>query len=209
MSGVGIDMNRFLAEDTKDTADIRQKIRKGFGIQDKDTMLLTVGELIPRKNQEVIIEAVADMENPEITCVICGTGPLEEVLKQKAEMLGVKNQVVFAGSCSNIPEICHAADIFIFSSRQEGLPVALMEAMASGLPVIASNIRGNRDLIVHKKNGYLLSGRIGSYEKAISLLMESEKRRKDFGKAARKTVEAYSLKTVKEQMEILYQDCMI
>lgn len=206
--GVGIDIDKFKIENTTDKKEIidrRQKIREEFGIQDTDTMLLTVGELIPRKNQEVIIEAVADMENPKIKYVICGTGPLKEELKQKARMLGIENQVILAGHCSNISEICYAADIFVFPSRQEGLPMALMEAMAAGLPIIASNIRGNRDLIIHKKNGYLLSGRIGGYEKAISLFMESEKRRKDFGEAAKETIKAYSLEIVKDKMINIYQ----
>ena len=123
-------------------------------------------------------------------------------------MLEVEKQVVFAGYRSDISEIYHAADIFIFPSKQEGLPMALMEAMASGLPIIASNIRGNKDLIVHKKNGYLLSGKIGSYEKAISLLMKSEKKREDFGKEAKKTIRKYSLNVVKKQMIEIYESCM-
>ncbi len=212
--GVGVDIDKFnlcntlKAEENKTSKEKRQKIREDFGIQEKDTMLLTIGELIERKNQEVIIEAIADMEDPNIKYVICGIGPLEKELKQKAAMLEVEKQVVFAGYRSDISEIYHAADIFIFPSKQEGLPMALMEAMASGLPIIASNIRGNKDLIVHKKNGYLLSGKIGSYEKAISLLMKSEKKREDFGKEAKKTIRKYSLNVVKKQMIEIYESCM-
>lgn len=186
----------------------KQKLRREFGIKDTDVMLLSVGELIPRKNHGIIIEAVAGLKNSQIAYVICGTGPLEQELKRKAKQLGVESQVIFAGYRTDIPEICHAADMFVFPSRQEGLPVALMEAMAAGLPVVASNIRGSNDLIIHKKNGYLLSGGVESYQKAISLLVKSKKRRKVFGEAARETVQAYSLKTVKKQMEEIYKDCM-
>lgn len=187
----------------------REKLRREFGIRDTDIMLLSVGELIPRKNHRVVLEALEHLHDRRLKYVICGTGPLAQELKQKAEQLGLEQQVIFAGYRTDIPEICHAADMFVFPSLQEGLPVALMEAMAAGLPVVASNIRGNTDLIVHKKNGYLLQPmRVESYEKAIQNLAGNEKRRKRFGEAARETVQRYSLAEVKKRMAGIYESCM-
>lgn len=187
----------------------REKLRREFGILDTDIMLLSVGELIPRKNHRVVLEALGDLHDRRLKYVICGTGPLAQELKQKAEQLGLEQQIIFAGYRTDIAEICHAADIFVFPSLQEGLPVALMEAMAAGLPIVASRIRGNTDLIVHKKNGYLLQPtRAESYEKAIQILAGNEKRRKRFGKAARETVKRYSLAEVKKRMVEIYEICM-
>lgn len=200
--GVGVDIDRFKA------ADNRKEIRKRFGVQDNHYMILSVGELISRKNHEIVLDSIAKLNDSNIIYVICGVGPLENELKQKAKRLGIESQVVFAGYCTNIPEIYRAADIFIFPSLQEGLPVALMEAMAAGLPIIASNIRGNNDLITHKKNGYLLSGGVESYKIAIQKLMDSKKRREIFGRQAQKTIQQYSLKVVKDQMEKIYKICM-
>jgi glycosyltransferase EpsD len=182
----------------------RKQLRKEFGIEDEEIMLLSVGELISRKNHVLVLEALAELRDLNIQYVICGTGPSEEMLKQKIKQLGLDN-VILAGHRDDIPEICHAADIFVFPSLQEGLPVALMEAMAAGLPVAASRIRGNTDLITHKKNGYLLSNRKESYEKAIRLLAKSKKRRDTFGQAAKETVKEYSLETVKKKMVEIYK----
>jgi len=88
--------------------------------------------------------------------VICGDGVLKSYLKQLAEKLGVGDQVHLLGYRNDIPEIYKAVDLFVFPSFREGLSVALMEAMASGLPVVCSKIRGNTDLIEDGKGGYLI-----------------------------------------------------
>ncbi len=230
--GVGIDLERFQENDdgiddsmepgfVKKAESIagRKQLRKEFGIGDTDIMLLSVGELIARKNHKAVLEALAELnagkskdsgkKYSKIKYIICGEGPLKRQLKQQAKELGIERQVIFAGYRTDIPEICHAADIFVFPSLQEGLPVALMEAMAAGLPIVASNIRGSSDLIGHKKNGYLVNPcRTESYVKAISLLIKSKERRKAFGDAARGTVQAYSLETVKKRMAGIYRGCM-
>lgn len=82
-----------------------------------------------------------------IEYVICGRGAYEADLKKLAEGLDVADHIHFLGYRNDISEICNCADLFIFMSHQEGLPVALMEAMACGLPAVCSNIRGNTDLI--------------------------------------------------------------
>jgi glycosyltransferase EpsD len=184
----------------------KKQLRQEFGIEDEEIMLLSVGELIPRKNHVLIMEALAELTDLKIKYLICGTGPSEEMLRQKIKQLDLEDNVILAGHRDDIPEICHAADIFVFPSLQEGLPVALMEAMAAGLPVAASRIRGNTDLITHKKNGYLLSNRKESYEKAIRLLAGSKKRRDAFGQAARETVKAYSLEKVEKRMVGIYEN---
>ena len=110
-------------------------------------MLLSVGELIPRKNHEAVIRAIPKLGNSHVQYFIAGKGELEKKLKLLARKCGVDKQVHFLGFRTDIPQLCHAADIFVFPSHQEGLPVALMEAAACKVPIACSDIRGNTDIV--------------------------------------------------------------
>ena len=144
--GIGLDTAKFHPQ-----GGIRAKKREELGMKDKDFLLLSVGELSKRKNHEVVIEALARLkifpEYAKIQYLICGQGAQEARLKYLADTLGVAGHVHFLGSREDAEELCECSDLFLFMSLQEGLPVALMEAMACGLPVICSRIRGNVDLV--------------------------------------------------------------
>lgn len=140
--GVGVDVAKF--------ADVNKsysRMRKVWNIPFNAIVFVSVGELNFNKNHATAIKAFANADIPNSFYLICGVGPLEEKLKKLSEELGVKKRVKFLGFQSNIPEILNASDCFVFSSFREGLPGALMEAMASGLPCIASSIRGCKDLM--------------------------------------------------------------
>ena len=110
-------------------------------------MLLSVGEVNQNKNHRVGIEALAKLNDPNIYYVICGRGPLTEAHKELAKELGVEDRVFLTGYRTDVADFYRMADVFLFPSFREGLPVAVMEAMASGLPVIATKIRGSSDLV--------------------------------------------------------------
>ena len=118
-------------------------------------MVLTVGELTKRKNQAVILDALVQLNDPNLHYVLCGKGDRLESLQQQASQLGITDRIHFLGYRLDVPEIYRMADCFAFSSIHEGLPFALMEAMQSGLPIVASRIRGNVDLIVDGVGGIL------------------------------------------------------
>lgn len=129
--------------------------RKEFGFNGNDFVFMSTGQISIRKNHEVIIRALSKLNNPKVKYLIVGFGEEETRLKQLTEDLGVFSQVVFAGYRSDVKELLHCVDAFAFPSLQEGLPVALMEAMSVGLPVVCSRIRGNTDLIEDGKGGFL------------------------------------------------------
>ena len=133
--GVGIDLKKF----NEGYVNKEQK-RREIGVSANDFVLLSVGELIPRKNHEVVIRALSVLKQLDklihIEYVICGRGAYEIDLKKLAEELDVADHVHFLGYRNDISEICNCADLFVFMSHQEGLPVALMEAMACGLPAV-------------------------------------------------------------------------
>lgn len=145
LHGVGIDLTRFGNFDS----DIVQKKREELGISDRDVLFLSVGELSRRKNHQVVLDALACLQAPNIRYVICGEGELREELEKQIERLHLTGKVQLLGHRQDVAELCQAADAFIFPSRQEGLPVALMEAIASRTPVFCSEIRGSTDLVTN------------------------------------------------------------
>ena len=110
-------------------------------------MILSVGEVNKNKNHKVGIEALAKLRDENTYYVICGRGPLMKVHKELAQSLGVSDRVILTGYRTDVADFYKMADVFLFPSFREGLPVAVMEAMASGLPVIATKIRGSSDLV--------------------------------------------------------------
>ena len=148
--GVGIDLSRFSGHSTVES------LRANLGIKPDDYLLLSVGDLISRKNQIQIIRALAIL--PErCKLALCGEGPDRQKLEKVACDLGVEDRVSFLGYRNDIPSIMKAADCLVFPSVHEGLPVSVMEAMAAGLPVVASSIRGiDPDLIENRVSGLLL-----------------------------------------------------
>lgn len=138
--GVGIDVAKFA--DAVVDRDIK---RDEIGVPHDAFMLLSVGELNVNKNHETVIRALAEINDPNLHYVIAGRGGRKEYLENLAKEKGVNLHLL--GFRRDIPELDKAADVFIFPSYREGLSVAVMEVMASGLPVICSRIRGNTDLV--------------------------------------------------------------
>lgn len=140
--GVGIDLERFC----RGTADIAAK-RAELSAGRDDIVILSVGEYSARKNQAVLIRALAKLGRKDVKLWLAGNGKLEEEYKSLALSLGIENQVKVLGYRTDISELCQAADVFSLSSHYEGLSVALMEAVACETPVLCSHIRGNEDII--------------------------------------------------------------
>jgi glycosyltransferase involved in cell wall biosynthesis len=123
----------------------------------------TVGRLIERKGHYDLIEAWPQVleEFPDAQLLLVGDGPEREGLKQLAKQLGCVDSVVFAGERDDVPNLLDAMDIFVFPSHYEGLPGALIEAMIAGLPVIATPVDGNAELIDHKRTGLFVDPHSG------------------------------------------------
>ena len=148
--GVGIDLERFAGSGNCDEK------RRELGLTSDEFVLLSVGDLIPRKNQAVIVEALKLLPD-NARLLVCGTGPEEDNLNNLAKGLGVESRVSLLGFRDDVAAIMKACDALVFPSIHEGLPVSVMEAMASGLPVIASAIRGiDPDLLVNRESGLVL-----------------------------------------------------
>ncbi|MBD3107146.1 glycosyltransferase family 4 protein [Bacillus sp. AGMB 02131] len=197
LPGVGIDLNKY------NTSIDKNNKREELGISSEDLVLLSIGELSKRKNHEVIIRALSKINDKKITYIICGQGGLDMYLKDLALSLNVN--VKFLGFRKDIPDICSASDIFIFPSLQEGLPVALMEAMAAGLPVICSNIRGNIDLIKQDRGGYLVeSDNVDGFQTSIIKLTDDATLRRNMGNYNVEEAKKYDKQIILNQMKKIY-----
>lgn len=139
--GVGVNVSNYA------NIVINGKKRNEFGIGSNQIIFITVGELIKRKNQAVLIEAMKLLNRKDVVLLIVGDGELKSTFQSKIKEDGMDNQIKLLGFRSDVGELLKMSDCFVFPSLQEGLPGALMEAMAAGLPCIASNIRGNIDLL--------------------------------------------------------------
>ena len=147
--GVGINTKKFT-----DCLIDRNKKREALNVPDRGIIVLSVGELVKRKNHETIIRAIAQTENNDIYYFICGKGELEEELNRVIHSLKLENRVFLLGFRDDIPELCKAADIYAFPSTREGLGLAGIEGMAAGLPIVSTHINGIKDYTEDGKTGY-------------------------------------------------------
>lgn len=214
--GVGIDGSWFRTFGDKE----RQRKRESLGILPGQVVLLTSGEMIPRKNQEVLFRMLAKMkdEAENLHLLLCGHGELNEYLHGLADELGIVDRISFLGYREDMAEIFQASDIFLFPSFQEGLPRAMLEAMASGLPVICSEIRGNTDLMgdswtlsADRKRklcpgGVMLSQLQDAdvWAEALEDMLSRKNCWKEMGEACIQRSQEFSLDTVEKKMREIY-----
>ena len=196
--GIGINLEKI--QNLK--VDIKQK-KKELGMSENTLILLSVGELNKNKNHETVLQALSKLKDKNFIYLICGRGVLKEYLERKIQELHIENKVKLLGYRNDVMEILKISDLFIFPSKREGLPVSVIEAMAAGLPVIASNVRGNRDLIA--KENLFEPEDIAALTNLIKEQLEAIQNKK-LKKVAYANLEQYSLKNVLKQMAEIYEE---
>ena len=199
--GVGVNLDCFAPNN-----DVRKQWREKLELSPNDTLLLTVGELTPRKNQHVMIKAVKLLQNSNVKLFVCGCGKLELQLKNTVKMLNLEEQVKLLGYRKDIPQLCCAADAFVFTSIQEGLPRALLEAMADGKAIVCSNIRGNVDLVKDGKGGLVVRNDAESVAAALKELIENQRLREEMGAYNMKAAEMFKEENSLKKVCMLLQD---
>jgi glycosyltransferase involved in cell wall biosynthesis len=145
----GIDCERFAHN-----PEARKRLREQLGIND-DFVWLAVGRLVLQKAYPTMLRAFAKLAPVGQTLLICGQGILREELIALAAELGIAERVRFLGLRRDIPDVMSAADAFVLSSDMEGLPLVLLQASAAALPIVATNVSGNPEVVNEGVNGYL------------------------------------------------------
>ncbi|MGF3182946.1 glycosyltransferase [Facklamia sp. P12934] len=147
--GVGVDTQKFLKNITN-----KRTIKNNLGLPIDSRIVLSVGELSDRKNHLVGIEVLNILKDKSIHYVICGKGGQLEKLQELVNKYHLKDNVHFLGYINNLESIYGVSDVFLFPSKREGLGLAGIEAMASGLPILTSNINGINDYSVDGETGF-------------------------------------------------------
>lgn len=198
--GIGLSLDRFQKKERS-----RGVVRDEFGVTDNDKLIVSIGELDDNKNHATVIKALSFLENKNYKYVVCGVGPNKDRLNQMAADAGLGDKVILAGYRSDIPDILHAADMFVFPSFHEGMPVAALEAMACGLPLICSKIRGNVDIVKDGENGFLFEPEDHlSLAIAMERLIIEQSLSKKFGEKNKEIVTDFSQNAVIEELKKLY-----
>ncbi len=202
----GVDIKRFAPSAQK-----RAEHRSKLGFADDQVIIGTVGRPMKVKNHQLMIRALPDLikENPLVHFVIVGDTPkysLREELEELAKSLKVREHVHFLGFQTDIPGLLNAFDIFVLPSLSEGCSNVLQEAMATGLPIVASRVGGNPELIDHQQNGLLFtSNSVEELVNALRWMINNPEKAKQLGqKALHKARTMFSMEKMIKDYEDVY-----
>lgn len=219
IDGIGVDGQRFditLTDDEKD--DLRKglsNINDEFSLNKDDIVITYVAELIPRKNQELLIKAISNVVNnkdesfdySKIKVLLVGTGSREKSYKKLIKSLNIGKNILLTGYRKDVPRIFRISDLGMSTSRQEGLGLNLIEALLSGVPVIASRVRGHDEIVQEGKNGiFFESLNQDDLEQKIKYIVKDKELREKMKENAVSSVKRFLLDNAVKEMATIYED---
>jgi len=202
----GVDTERF-----KPNLEDRLKVRKELGVE--GFVWLAVGRFDPPKDYPNMLQAFARVVHKHLNTMllIAGDGPLRKTMENMTRELGVEKHVKFLGIRRDIPQLMNAADAYVMSSEWEGMPMVLLEASACGLPIVATNVGGNAEIVLDGQTGFLVPPKSPeALSQAMLRMMDlPEEVREKMGKQARKHIESnFSLDRIVDCWEALYYELL-
>lgn len=187
---------------------IQERTRARYGIPPGDPLVLAAGRLTEQKNFVALLEAVARLRSRRILCrvLIAGDGPQRAYLDRRLVEMKLEDQVSLTGNVDDLQDLMRAADVFVLSSLWEGLPLVLLEAMAAGLPVVGTRIKGIAEIVEDGVSGLLAEpGDVEGLARAIATLLGDGKRRGVYGAAGLEIVRhGYDFARVSRDLGTLY-----
>jgi len=185
------------------------RVRQELHIPDGAFMLTVVAELIRRKRHDRILRALADVQSDRVTVVLVGDGPLESSLREKAVALGVNRRVRWAGYRRDVPVVLAASDALAIASEHEGLNRSVLEAMASGKPVIGTDTRGVTDAVRDDAGWIVAQNDLAGLAAAIDHAAAHPEECAARGAVGRARAEAeYALPRIIDAYEELYREAL-
>ncbi len=185
-------------------------LRAKYGLDENSPVITNVGILRSVKGHEVTLQAVKAVAGfyPGAKFLLVGDGPREEELKKMVSDLGISGHVIFTGFVDNIPEIYSISDIAVLSSWSEGFPQSIIQAMAAGVPVVATKVGGVPEAVIHGETGLLVDP--GDYDalgvSIIRILNDDKLKNKLVGNALEKVKNLFTAEHMLEMIEELYID---
>jgi glycosyltransferase involved in cell wall biosynthesis len=201
--GVGVDPAQYGRFPAGQTA----AARKRLGLPGTALVVACIAELIPRKNHRQLFEAWTTVHRDcsRAVLLVAGAGELEQRLRQEADDPRFGGSIRMLGYRSDVPDLLACSDIAVLTSRHEGLPRVVMETMAAGRPVVATNVRGSRDLVRDGENGFLVPlDKPGRLAEAMLRLLKNPPLAKEMGAAGREMIGEYALERVLREMDDIY-----
>lgn len=203
VNGVGIDITKF----NPVIPSHRKSLRKIYNIRKGDFVIINVGELNYNKNQELLIRVISVLKKdiPAIRLLLVGEGELIDYNKELTQYLKLEDEVKFIGFRKDINSLLKISDLYVSTSKREGLPVSVMEAMATGLPLVVTNCRGNRDLVANGKNGIVVQGdTVGEIVSSIKEIYKDKELRNNFFDYSMYIINNYSIDNILIDMQRVY-----
>ena len=189
-----------------------QELRKSWNLSDNDTLINMTGRLAPEKGHEILFKALKEVtgQYPHVKCLVVGDGPLKKELEVIVNRLELTNHIIFTGIRKDTAAIYSACDIMVNSSLIEGLPMTILEAMASRLALIATRVGAVPQVIKNEKNGILLEpGNEKALAQAIIDLMNNPVKRHHLAEEAYKDVcEHFSDQRMANDYKKIYEDLL-
>jgi glycosyltransferase involved in cell wall biosynthesis len=188
----------------------RAAVMAEFGWEPLDPLVISVGRLEPEKNYTLLVQAIGQVSRrlPRTRCMIVGEGTCRKDLTTLIQSLGLGEHVRLPGTRSDIPDLLGAADVFVLASLKEGLPVALLEAMAAGKAVVVTSVGGMPEVIHDGKSGLVVPpGHVDALAEAVGNLLGDQGLRMRFGKAVRdKAEKEFDIQQVVDRIAAIYTD---
>lgn len=207
LDGVGINLEKFKAVSSEEKNALRSKYKYDSG----DFIILYIAEFIPRKDHGFFIKNIPELKKriPNLKVIMPGRGVQLKEMKILAVNLEVDDIIWFPGYRKDINLLCAISDLYVTTSRQEGLPISVIEAMASGLPIVASSIRGQTDAVLPGRNGELfqLDNNAEFVEKILELY-KNPKLRTEMQKNNIEDSRKYSVDIAVKKMAEIYGECV-
>lgn len=204
--GIGVNLDRF--RNCNLNKDEKAELRHSIGLGEDDFVLTYVAEINDNKNQAMLLETfrIVQQTIPRVKLLLVGPEHDDGKLRATADAKGLIGNVVFLGWRNDIPELLNISDIYVASSKSEGLGLNLIEAMACNLPVVASRNRGHAEIIQHEQNGFLVEqGDAKEMAKYVVQLYEDEMLRNSIVEQAQRDIVKFEVNSViKEEEHILY-----
>lgn len=175
-----------------------------------ELVLFNAASFTPEKDHQTLIDAFARVAqvHQDAILVLAGDGPLRPAITRRVARLGLNARVIFLGARRDLPELLREADLFVLSSRIEGLPGVLLEAAASGLPIVATDVGSVSDIVIEGRSGLMVSaGDPEALAEALLALLNDPTTRRAFGAAGRElVVSSYEMETIVDRFEALYYE---
>jgi len=204
ISGIGMEFNKY-----QPLTESKAEIRKSLNLTENDFAIVTVAEFIKRKNYDTMLETIKEMKkrNVNVKFIICGRGQEEENIKYKIKELDIEENVMLLGFRKDINRILTASDMFMLASFQEGLTLSVIEAMSYGLPCVVSDVRGNRDLIVDAKGGFVVeTTNAVMFADKIEVVINNEEMKNKFAEFNKLESKKYTIQSVVAELEEIYKE---